>query len=227
MTCGVLTLLVAGGVLWARYAPRIGRNAALERDTIIMVVGDSLADGLASGFWRLDPRHLRYTVLNETRISSGLARHDEFDWKDVIGKLVQEHRPSAVVMFIGLNDARPSAMFGSAAWEQAYRSRIAAILAIVESESIKTIWVGLPVMRDPELHRHAAYLNRLYQDEIAHAQHAQFVDLWGLTGGADSSYKRYIANRRGNLEQFREQDGIHFTPFGYEVLAERILQAVI
>jgi hypothetical protein len=222
----LVAILIAAGALMMWRPPGPGGLAA-GHDTVIMVVGDSLAEGLASGLWRLDPRHDRYTVINESRISSGLARREDFDWTGAIATLLRQDKPSAVVIFIGLNDARPSAAFRSARWEQDYRARIAAMLAVTESQSVSTIWVGLPVMRDAELRRHAAYLNGLYRDEVAHAKHARFIDLWRLTGGADSSYQPYLANARGRLERFREQDGIHFTAFGYDVLAQRILQELI
>jgi uncharacterized protein len=202
-------------------------DAASGATAVIMVIGDSLADGLANGLRRLDPRHRRYTVRNETRIASGLVEHDAFDWPTALGTLMQEQRPVAIVVLNGLNDARSDfASFGSVRWEENYRARIAAMLEITERASIPTIWIGLPVMRDPELNRRAMYLDRLYSDEVSREKDARFIDLRSLTGGSDFSYKPFLPGENGSLQRFRETDGIHFTTFGYDVVADRVAREI-
>lgn len=177
-----LVVLAAAAIASAALWSMGGGRPPASRPTVIMVIGDSLADGLAHGFRRLDPQHRRYSVLNETRISSGLGQRDPFDWTQALSELLQERHPDAVVILIGLNDARPSgAHFDSPSFEADYRKRIAAILDLAEHASTPMLWVGLPVMRDPELRGRADRLNRLYRDEVGTRPLARFIDVWELT----------------------------------------------
>jgi hypothetical protein len=224
LSAGVAILVVSAATAVTLRLVR-GNSAAEASATVIMVIGDSLADGLAAGLRRLDRQHRRYTVQNETRIASGLIERDSFDWPATLSALLHAQRPDAVVVLVGLNDARAAA-FGSSGWEGDYRARIAAILAVIREASIPAIWVGLPIMRDPDLDRRAEYLDRLYADEVSRQRGARFVDARIFSGGGESSYKPLLPDDTGELRRFRESDGIHFTAFGYEVVANRVVQEI-
>lgn len=192
-----------------------------------MVIGDSLADGLAGGLRRLDREHGRYLVRNEARVASGLLPLGTFDWADEIRRLLGRERPGALVVLLGLNDCRA---IPPAGWIDAVarrvRQRAAALMDAARSSGVQVVWTGLPILRDPDLSRSAMQLNRLCREAVAeNPGPAAFVDLWELSG-AGGAYTAYVPNESGVMTRFREPDGIHFTAFGYEIVARHILEGL-
>ncbi len=49
------------------------------------------------------------------------------------------------------------------------------------------------------------------------------VDTWSLTADADGAYAAHFKDLNGKVRLMRDNDGVHFTPPGYELIAESVL----
>jgi hypothetical protein len=59
------------------------------------------------------------------------------------------------------------------------------------------------------------------------AQHGgEFLPLWTVIADNQGQFMAYGPDRSGQTERLRNDDGIHFTAAGYELIAERILSAL-
>ena len=81
--------------------------AADPTQTIIEVVGDSQAQGLAAALQRRYMRSDKFRVLDRSRIATGIAVHANFDWPNAARALAADHHVDIAVMMFGAND-RPS-----------------------------------------------------------------------------------------------------------------------
>ena len=60
----------------------------------VLVVGDSLADGLWSGLYRAFQEDGNMEVINKSKPGSGFVRTDSYDWtKEIDDILKEQHRP--------------------------------------------------------------------------------------------------------------------------------------
>lgn len=115
----------------------------------VTVTGDSISVGLGAS--------LREAVGPGTEVKvigmggTGLARADVFDWPARLRQLAREFPPDVVVFSVGSNDAqdvldpagrRVAALADDAAWEDAYRERLAASFDAFEGTGTRVVWVG-------------------------------------------------------------------------------------
>jgi hypothetical protein len=119
----------------------------------------------------------------------------------------------------------PQIQFRTPAWHDQYRSRVASMLKNLTSHHLRVIWVSDPVCREPRYSADMAYLNGIYQDVIA-GTGVSYLNIWTAVAGADGSFAAYGPGPGGATERLRLDDGIHFTPSGYDILAAKVLAAV-
>lgn len=236
----VLTALgVTGGVLatavpaWA--ASGEGTSRAGRRDDGVLtvaVLGDSLADGIWGGLYRRLQRRGRFDVLRFARNSTGLARPDYYDWPAALRDLLAEHPVDAVVVALGLNDNQEVWVdgkrrhdFGTPEWNELYVRRVDAMMGLLVDSGVPAFWVGLPVMRDPELSDQVRHINAIFEVRAAQFD-ISFIPLWGLTADDDGDFAAYLKDADGRSRPMRMNDGIHFTGQGYTMLARRVLGAM-
>ncbi|MFD2265088.1 DUF459 domain-containing protein [Lacibacterium aquatile] len=231
-----LVLLIAG--LFIASAPPAfasGDGDAVPGDTkqtTVLVFGDSMADGLWGGLTRALVRDNSIKLLRRGKNGTGLARPDVYDWPAALPQMLEQEPPSVAIVSFGLNDRQDSFFEGrrqhyykTDAWKQTYIERIEAILKPLADKKIKTIWVGLPIMRDPKVSKDAEYLNALYADVVA-KHGATFFPLWELSVDENHEYTSHGRGSDGRLRPFRNDDGMHFTMGGYDILARELLKTI-
>ena len=214
-------------------APPSDIRMPTERDRLrVVVVGDSLSQGLAPALAELfDPSKAR--VLSLGRISTGLARPDYFNWQAALRRIVHEVRPDLVFVLLGTNDdqsmvtSKGTVDLGATDWTDAYRERAAAFLREATSAGTRVVWVGIPVVAEPERWDFYRRLNDVYADTAAADPLAAFVDAWRLLETRDGGYAAYLRNERGVLQEMRAGDGFHFTPNGYLYLGRAAIRAAV
>ena len=197
----------------------------------VAVIGDSLSQGLGPGIERwMDPTVVR--VLSLGRQSTGLSRQDYFNWEAGMRKIIDEFRPDLVFILLGSNDAQaqisPSGTaipVGTTEWVQGYRDLAERLLTEATDAGTRVVWVGIPIVEQRSRWDFYRRVNDIYR-EIAKADPlATYVDAWSLLGAKDGSYRAYVRNERGVLQDMRASDGLHFTPDGYGYLARVALRA--
>jgi hypothetical protein len=213
-------------------APYLIRNPTEDDKLRVAVVGDSLSQGLGPAVARLFDADVS-RVLPLGRQSTGLARQDYFNWRAAMRKLVTEFRPDLVFVMLGSNDDQAQMTpegdavgLGSTAWVQGYRERATAFIEEATSAGTRVVWVGIPVVADRQRWDFYRRVNDIYEDVALEAGPlATYVDSWRLFQARDGGYTAYLRNDRGDLQQMRAGDGLHFTPTGYGYLGRSAIQA--
>jgi hypothetical protein len=190
----------------------------------VAVIGDSLSQGLgpAIGQW-FDPEYAR--VLSLGRQATGLSRQDYFNWRSGMFQIVEEFRPDLVFVLLGSNDAQaqvsPSGSeipVGSMEWIDGYRDRAEQLLREATKAGTHVVWVGIPVVADRWRWDFFRRVNDIYREAAAASPLATYVDSWAAFDARDGGYTAFVRNERGELQEMRAPDGIHFTPSGYGYL---------
>lgn len=196
----------------------------------VVVVGDSLAGGLAVGLEAMfDPRLVH--VWNLGRISTGLAREDYFNWQAGMREIVGSYRPDLVVVMLGLNDNQaqqspdePAIPVGRWEWVVSYRERVAEFLKTATAGGARVVWVGVPIVQDREKWPFYQNVNDLYEKGTSsEPDSATYLDSWSLLEGGDGGYTAYVLNEHGDLQPMRGPDGVHLLPAGNNFLARAVI----
>lgn len=206
-----------GAAPLALTAPTVKRPLRLAN------IGDSLAGELA---WSLEPLARKTGVIapfSSTVDGSGLSRPEFFDWPAEARRVMREQRPRAVVVTLGTNDFTGLAVdgrfaeFGSDDWRAEYRRRVREVADIlVDGGARRIYWLGAPIMQSPELSEDARVVNAAIGEELAAVDEARFVDTLPVFSDAEG---RYVA-------EWRADDGVHFSPAGYERLGSAVMQVI-
>ncbi len=197
----------------------------------VAVVGDSLAEGLGPAVAEsLNANLVR--VLPLGRQSTGLARLDYFNWQGAMRQLEEQFRPDLVFVMLGSNDAQAQIgpdgneiLVGSVQWVSAYEDRASRFLREATSEGTRVVWVGVPVVRDRQRWGFYRRVNSIYREAASDDPLATYVDAWGMFETKTGGYTAYLRNERGDLQEMRAPDGLHFTPSGYAYLAREAIRA--
>ncbi|MEX2166943.1 MAG: SGNH family hydrolase [Methyloceanibacter sp.] len=190
----------------------------------IVVLGDSLADGLWAGLYRAFEDDATLEFINRSKAPSGLSRTDNYDWNAELDKLFKDETYQIAVVMFGANDAqgirkgKESFKVGTEGWREAYGKRVEDFIKKLRAKNIATYWVGLPVMRSPAQNTDAELMNEVFREK-AFINGAKFVDTW--TGFTDESgrYSAYGPDMSGQVKRLRADDGLHLTMRGYLKLA--------
>ena len=207
--------------------------AAASAPLVIDVFGDSLADGLWAGLYAILKRHPEDKLYRHSKVGTGLTNPSFNDWIKEMQTTLDADHPTNVVIMYGANDEQSvrddnhkGYNFKSEGWKTVYVGRINAILSETAKRHIPTVWVGLPVMRTDEMNSGATYLDQLYSATAAQAK-VQFIPLAETFKGPDGAFATHLADPAGHVHLVRADDGVHFTPYGYEMIAEKVYPALV
>jgi hypothetical protein len=200
---------------------------------IIVVFGDSQAEGLAVALRRVARQIPGIRVQNRTKAGTAISQPENYDWPAAIRAYMPEPRVDTAVLMFGGNDRLPmhpspgtAIPFRSESWNQTYRSRTADMLHTLAEKHLRIIWVGNPICRDEKYRNDMEYLNAIYRDELAGID-ATYVDVWTAVADAEGHYAPYGRTLEGATARLRLDDGIHFTSSGYDIVATRVMKAVM
>lgn len=208
--------------------PRERSDATVH--STIAVVGDSLADGIWGGIYRKLFRDKRYTVFRGAKNSVGFGGGDLIDALD---RAFEGNNVDAVVMMIGANDRRAIyadgktlAAYRSPQWPGVYRQRVDHFIDAVTARSVPLIWVLLPVMREDDADTDARQINSIVIDAASSRPLVSTVPTRPMTFDADGKYAAYLKDAKGQQRLVRDTDGVHFTDYGYDMIADSVLAKI-
>jgi hypothetical protein len=200
--------------------------------TAVVVFGDSQAQGLAGGLQRAARRVPGWKVENRTKPGTAISQAGNYDWPAAIAAYKPDGRVTTAVLMFGGNDRLPIREasggvipFRSQAWHDEYRARVVAILRSLSADKLRIIWVADPICRDETYSVDMAYLNGVYRDVLA-GSGATYLDIWTAIADPSGKFAAYGPGLDGTMQRLRLDDGIHFTPGGYDILAAKVMQAV-
>lgn len=198
----------------------------------VVVLGDSLGDGTWAGLYHVLRKDNRFNVVKKSRVATGFSRQDYYDWNQAAHDIAAETRVDIAVVVMGTNDRQPIVRDGKRhalfddGWRDIYRARVDDFTATLKASGARIYWMELPVMRSPRFGADMEQFNEIFEDRAA-ANGVSFVKTEGLATGADGGYTAYGEDRFGRTRLLRAEDGIHFTMAGYELLGDRIANAIL
>ena len=194
----------------------------------VWVAGDSLAqipgDALERVGGAVD------VVGVESRLSTGLARPDLYNWFTRIQQVPRLLHPDVAVFSFGADDAHDYMAgahvgpFGSPSWVAEYRRRADGVTRELNAQGIYVVWLGLPIPDGPGFKKSFPVVNRILEGVAkAHPKQATYVDTWHLL---DDFHGRYTAYLRvhGKLTLMRLPDGVHYTQSAGDLIAAQLLK---
>jgi hypothetical protein len=194
----------------------------------VWVAGDSLAQIPGDALERVGgPVDV---VGVESRLSTGLARTDLYNWFTRIQQVPRLLHPDVAVFSFGADDAHDYmggahvGPFGSPSWVAEYRRRVDGVTRELNAQGIYVVWLGLPIPDGPGFKKSFPVVNSILEAVAKkHAKQSTYVDTWHLL---DDFHGRYTAYLRvhGKLTLMRLPDGVHYTQAAGDLIAAQLLK---
>lgn len=210
----------------AQVEPYIRLHGADGRFRVI-VMGDSLADGMYSGLYRVMKDDARVTVDKRTKVNTGIVRSDRYNWNEAAHEIAGEKAYDVAVVVFGANELQSIREDGRAyhfrqpGWVERFGQRVDAIIAALKDQEIATYWVGLPITRKDRYQDDYAYVNSLFR-EAAARNGIRYVETWNAFADANGQFTEFGPSLSGKEIQLRADDGVHFTTEGYDKYASLV-----
>ena len=198
----------------------------------LLVTGDSLSLPLDSELAkRLTTEGVK--VERDPHVGTGISKAGVVDWATLSSQQVSDHKPDAVVVFIGA--AEGFALPGAGGkqidccgpdWAAVYAGRVRRLMDNYRQGGVARVyWLGVPLPRDARRQRVQRTVNAAF-DVAAQPWRSQ-VRLLDLTSVFTRNGKyRDAMEVDGRKQIVREPDGIHLNRKGAEVAADLVLKAV-
>jgi len=169
--------------------------------------------------------------LNRSHPGAALV-HSESEWLGPITGFVDKDKAAIAVVMFGANDRLDLrdedgryVHFRTDEWRAAYTKRVDRILTTLSGARLKIIWCGNPIARSPQYSADMSYINDIFSGEVSHFG-GEFLPLWTVIANNQGQFTAYGPDRSGVTERLRNDDGIHFTAAGYELIAERVISVL-
>ena len=197
----------------------------------VWVAGDSLAQIPGEALERVGGAI--DVVGLESRLATGLARPDLYNWFSRIPQAVKQLRPRLVVFSFGADDAhgfmtgvpagRTLGPLGSSSWDAEYLRRADGVTRELIAQGIYVVWLGLPIPDGPGFRKSFPILNTVIGHVVRmHPRSAAYVDTWHLLDDAHGRYTAYL-RVHGTLTMMRLPDGVHYTSAAGDLIIRQLL----
>ena len=197
----------------------------------LVVLGDSLGDGLWAGLYHVLRKDKQFRVIKKSKVATGLVRHDYYNWNEVVQEVAADMPIDIAVVVMGTNDRQAMIVDGkryarfSPEWEAIYARRVEEFVDTLKATGAQIYWMELPVMRSPTFDADMQKFNRIFEEETR-KEGIRFVRTRDLASDENGAYEAYGADRFGRKRLLRAEDGVHFSMAGYELLGKRMADRV-
>ncbi len=205
-------------------APEPAAVEKSENAAKILIVGDFMAGGLAWGLEQLYAANANVIVVDQSQGLSGFVRDDVKDWPGSIAGHMDEFKPSAVVVLLGMNDRQQMRLPDgrvekfTETWTGHYNQRVEQLANTVNEKGVPLIWMGLPPVRSTRMSNDYLVLNEIYREK-SEAVGGAFVDIWDGFTNAEGKFVSAGPDVSGQIKRLRGSDGINMTRTGKRKLA--------
>lgn len=196
--------------------------------TIIAIVGDSLADGMWGGLYKLLQKDKRYQLHRGAKNSIGFTGADQ---TDLIDKAFAAASAHAIVMMIGANDRRSffldgksKALLGTPSWIELYRGRIEKFMDHAGKRNVPLVWILLPVMRAGDATRDAVLVNDAIIEAAKSRPFVALINTAAMTADEKGAYMAHFNDLSGQKRLMRASDGVHFEQPAYELIGDQVMR---
>jgi hypothetical protein len=212
-----------------RFTARRPLRLWLAGDSLVIVPAESILREIAGN------RAVEPVGEVEGRLSTGLERPDVYNWFTRLRDVMRTEKPRAVVVMFGGNDdhgymtglpeGRSISSFGSQAWREEYRHRVATIMNAATRQGAFVVWIGLPITKDAEQTARYDAINAIVQSEAAKRPgRASYLDTYFFFAGKDGGYAQYVEDGAGRLLKMRADDGVHFERAAGDLIADKVME---
>ena len=190
----------------------------------IVILGDSLADGLHQGLTRLNKDDDTFRTVKKSKVNTGLVRSDRYDWNKGGRKIARSGKYDLAVVQLGLNDLQSirekgkKHHFPSDGWKERYIARAKALADDLKGSGLTVYWTGIPIVSKAKYQKEYAFVNGILA-EVAALAGVKFVDTWTPLADAKGEFSAFHKDEDGKLQEIRNRDGVRFTPDGYLIFA--------
>ncbi|BAH76148.1 SGNH/GDSL hydrolase family protein [Solidesulfovibrio magneticus] len=200
----------------------------------LLVVGDSLAIGLSLSLRRSVAEIEGLELIEEGKVSSGLANPKYYDWSRALRVFLDKYKPDLVVVMMGANDAKyinvnekpRSPGNPNKTWPEVFSMRVEDFLTAMQEKNIRNYWIGLPVMGDAPYAKQVEIMNDIVKTEAAKFRNSTYLDTWTLLADDQGNYSTFLPNDKGVKIKVRANDKVHFTVAGGDILAQAFLASL-
>ncbi len=196
----------------------------------LWVGGDSMTQVFGESFVRLAAETGVIDSALDYRISTGLTRPDYFNWPSRFADVISESDPEVMIVMFGANDAQGLELSSGVfqpfddEWVAEYTARVSFVMDQLTNESDRiVIWVGQPRMRSDSFDAKMQRLNEIYESQAALRQQVLFFDSVQMFSNDAGAYEAFLPALDGSVRDLRQQDGVHLSRAGGDLLADGVL----
>ncbi len=194
----------------------------------VLILGDSIGEGLWGGLTKAFQKDRSLSLINRAKWGTGFSRRVYIGRPREFEPLLASVKPDIVIITVGATDAtasirmgRKKFRFGTPEWKEIYSQRLDDILRRLKKRKTAVYWVGLPIMRDPQINENMNTLNDLFREK-AHLNNVKFIDSWNGFVDQYGNFSPFGPDLEGRILRLRDKDGIRFTRAGYRKLAHYV-----
>jgi hypothetical protein len=189
----------------------------------MQVYGDAFAEGLLYGMIDAFSDDTRVQLQRKRRPMAGISRPELED--EIRVEEASKDTPHIVVVMVGYNDRynmrvspREFIPVASAQWRAEYGRRVDRLVKALKNRGAAIYWVGLPIMRRPEVNEPAQAVNDVVREK-AYLNGIKYIDISAHFADEVGNYTQYGPDIAGKQRLVREPDGVLFTAAGYRKVA--------
>ena len=201
----------------------------LKQGDSVLITGDSMMQYIGMIASQNYPK-LGLKVLDLSKQSTGLLYKKSHNWAQVIkDTLAQNKDIKLLVMLIGANDPWGRSVNGkfyelnSSEWREFYTGRVDEIYKIAKASNVKVLWLSLPCMQKTDYAKKTQLLNEIYKS--ASEQNGQIFINTSEYLCQNDNFLTHL-NINGKRSKIRQDDGIHISKAGSQILADEILKRI-
>ena len=194
------------------------------------VYGDAFAEGLLGGLIDALGDEARVQLQRRRRPLAGITRPELDD--EIKTEEASKDTVHIAVVMVGYNDRwnirtspRDFILLGSAEWRAEYGRRIDRLVKTLKRRGAAIYWVGLPIMRRPELNEVAQAINDVVREK-AYLNGIKYIDISAHFADEAGNYAPYGPDITGKQRLVRDPEGVLFTGAGYRKLAHFVEREV-
>ncbi len=204
-----------------------------EQRSPVLMIGDSMMRLLGNALEKEMGKIPEVKASSFTSLGSGLARLDAFDWMAKTIALMDEKKPSTVIVSLGANDNQvlvdltgKKILVDTPAWNLEYGRRIKQIMdLLIQGGAKRIIWLTLPDMKDPTHQRYAQTVNKICVEQAATHPTVAIFDTAPILARKPGKFVSYVMGADGSVVTVRDPDGVHLSTDGAKRLAQALVLA--
>lgn len=206
-----------------------GDKIVLKQGDSVLITGDSMMQYIGMIASQNYPK-LGLKVLDLSKQSTGLLYKKSHNWAQVIKDALAKNQDiKLLVMLIGANDPWGRSINGrfyeinSSEWREFYARRVDEIYKIAKASDVKVLWLSLPCMQKTDYAKKIELLNEIYKS--ASEQNRQIFINTSEYLCQNDNFLIHL-NINGKRSKIRQDDGIHISKAGSQILADEILKRI-